>query len=404
MTNNLTVTYGDTSLEVAAGTSLNDVKASMSRIFPELKNSEAVLEGNQITFRVKAGTKGAENMTNSLTVSYGDTSLTVPAGTSLASVKESMSRIFPELKNAEAILEGESITFKVKAGTKGSDSLTVSYGDTSLTVPAGTSLASVKESMSRIFPELKNSEAVLEGNSITFKVKAGTKGSDNLTVTYGDTSLEVAAGTSLADVKASMSRIFPELKNAEAILDGSSITFRVKAGTKGADALTVSYGDTSLTVPAGTSLASVKESMSRIFPELKNAEAVLEGNSISFKVKAGTKGADTLRVTYGDTTLEVAAGTSLNDVKASMSRIFPELKNSEAVLEGQNITFRVKAGTKGANLTVTYGDTSLEVAEGTSLNDVKASMSRIFPELKNAEAVLEGSSITFKVKAGTKGN
>lgn len=400
MTTQLTVSYGDTSLQVAAGTSLADVKASMSRIFPELKNAEAVLEGSNITFKVKAGTKGADNMEN-LTVVYGDTSLTVPAGTSLASVKESMSRIFPELKNSEAVLEGSNVTFKVKAGTKGSENLTVSYGDTSLSVPAGTSLASVKESMSRIFPELKNADAVLEGNSITFKVKAGTKGA-GLTVSYGDTSLTVAEGTSLADVKASMSRIFPELKNAEAVLEGSNITFKVKAGTKGAG-LTVSYGDTSLTVAEGTSLADVKASMSRIFPELKNAEAVLEGSNITFKVKAGTKGAG-LTVSYGDTSLVVAEGTSLADVKASMARIFPELKNAEAVLEGQNITFKVKAGTKGANLTVSYGDTSLQVAEGTSLADVKASMSRIFPELKNAEAVLEGSNITFKVKAGTKGN
>lgn len=401
---NLTVTYGDTSLQVAAGTSLADVKASMSRIFPELKNAEAVLDGQNITFRVKAGTKGADNMAN-LTVVYGDTSLTVPAGTSLASVKESMSRIFPELKNSEAVLEGQNVTFKVKAGTKGAgETLTVVYGDTSLSVPAGTSLASVKESMSRIFPELKNSEAVLQGSNVTFKVKAGTKGA-GLTVTYGDTSLEVAEGTSLADVKASMARIFPELKNSEAVLQGSQITFKVKAGTKGADGLTVTYGDTSLTVAAGTSLADVKASMARIFPELKNAEAVLEGQSITFKVKAGTKGADTLRVVYGDTSLEVAAGTSLNDVKASMSRIFPELKNSEAVLQGSEIHFRVKAGTKGADtLRVVYGDTSLEVAAGTSLADVKASMSRIFPELKNSEAVLVGQEIQFKVKAGTKGN
>jgi predicted ABC-type ATPase len=248
---------------------------------------------------------------------------------------------------------------------------------------------------------LKNSEAVLSGSEIHFKVKAGTKGS-GLTVVYGETKLAVEAGTSLADVKESMSRIFPELKNSEAVLSGSEIHFKVKAGTKGSG-LTVVYGETKLAVEAGTSLADVKESMSRIFPELKNSEAVLSGSEIHFKVKAGTKGSG-LTVVYGETKLAVEAGTSLADVKESMSRIFPELKNSEAVLSGQEIHFKVKAGTKGTGLTVVYGETKLAVEAGTSLADVKESMSRIFPELKNSEAVLSGSEIHFKVKAGTKGN
>ena len=343
---------------------------------------------------------------SNLTVVYGETTLAVPAGTSLDSVKASMSQIFPELKNAEVVLEGSTIKFQVKAGTKGmADTLTVVYGETTLAVPAGTSLDSVKASMSQIFPELKSAEAVLQGSTITFKVKAGTKGADGLTVVYGDTRLAVEAGTSLEDVKASMSQIFPELKNAEVKLSGSEIHFEVKAGTKGADGLTVVYGDTRLAVEAGTSLEDVKASMSQIFPELKNAEVKLSGSEIHFEVKAGTKGADGLTVVYGDTRLAVEAGTSLEDVKASMSQIFPELKNAEVKLAGSEIHFEVKAGTKGADgLTVVYGDTRLAVEAGTSLEDVKASMSQIFPELKNAEVKLAGSEIHFEVKAGTKGN
>jgi phage terminase Nu1 subunit (DNA packaging protein) len=392
---NLTVVYGETRLVVEAGTSLNDVKASMAQIFPELKNAEAVLSGSEVHFKVKAGTKGA-----GLTVVYGETKLVVEEGTSLDDVKASMSQIFPELRNAEATLVGSEIHFKVKAGTKGAG-LTVVYGETRLAVEEGTSLADVKASMSQIFPELKNAEASLVGQEIHFKVKAGTKGA-GLTVVYGDTTLAVEEGTSLNDVKASMAQIFPELKNAEAVLSGSTITFQVKAGTKGSG-LTVVYGDTTLAVEAGTSLADVKASMAQIFPELKNAEAVLSGSTITFQVKAGTKGAG-LTVVYGETRLAVEEGTSLNDVKASMSQIFPELKNSEAVLRGQEIHFTVKAGTKGAGLTVVYGETRLAVEEGTTLSDVKASMSQIFPELKNAEAKLVGQEIHFTVKAGTKGN
>lgn len=279
--------------------------------------------------------------------------------------------------------------------------LTVKYGDTTLNVAEGTSLADIKASMGQIFPELKNAEAVLDGQTVTFKVKAGTKGAGGLIVKYGDTTLNVAEGTSLADIKASMSQIFPELKNAEAVLQGTEVHFKVKAGTKGAG-LKVVYGDTELSVAEGTSLADIKASMSQIFPELKNAEAVLDGTTVKFQVKAGTKGAG-LKVVYGDTELSVAEGTSLADIKASMSQIFPELKNAEAVLDGTTVKFQVKAGTKGSGLKVVYGDTELNVAEGTSLADIKASMSQIFPELKNAEAVLDGQVVKFQVKAGTKG-
>lgn len=293
-------------------------------------------------------------MSNTTKVVYGENTINVAAGTSLAEVKASMARIFPELKSAEPVLRGEEIHFEVKAGTKGAgETMKVVYGENVINVAAGTPLAEVKASMSRIFPELKSAEPVLRGEEIHFEVKAGTKGADDvLKVVYGENSINVAAGTSLAEVKASMSRIFPELKSAEPVLRGSEIHFEVKAGTKGsADTLKVVYGENSINVAAGTSLTEVKASMSRIFPELKSAEPILRGNEIHFEVKAGTKGADdVLKVVYGENSINVAAGTSLAEVKASMSRIFPELKSAEPVLRGSEIHFEVKAGTKGIKL------------------------------------------------------
>jgi len=287
-------------------------------------------------------------MSNTTKVVYGENTINVAAGTSLAEVKASMARIFPELKSAEPVLRGEEIHFEVKAGTKGAgETQKVVYGENVINVAVGTSLAEVKASMSRIFPELKSAEPVLRGSEIHFEVKAGTKGSDTLKVVYGENTINVAAGTSLAEVKASMSRIFPELKSAEPVLRGSEIHFEVKAGTKGSDTLKVVYGENTINVAAGTSLAEVKASMARIFPELKSAEPVLRGAEIHFEVKAGTKGSDTLKVVYGENTINVAAGTSLAEVKASMSRIFPELKSAEPVLRGSEIHFEVKAGTKG---------------------------------------------------------
>ena len=178
MTTNLTVVYGDTTLEVPANTEIAALKSAMELNFPELKNATVTREGNTITFSAKAGTKGATNMEN-LTVIYGDTTLEVPASTDLKSLKDAMALNFPELKGAEVVQEGNTIKFMAKAGTKGATNMTnlqVVYGDTKLEVPAGTDINSLKSAMELNFPELKNAEVYQEGNTITFKAKAGTKG------------------------------------------------------------------------------------------------------------------------------------------------------------------------------------------------------------------------------------
>lgn len=175
---NLTVIYGDTTLEVPANTDLAQLKEAMALNFPELKGAEVVQEGNTIKFSAKAGTKGATNMEN-LTVIYGDTTLEVPAGTDLGQLKAAMELNFPELKHANVIQEGNTIKFSAKAGTKGAiemGNLQVVYGDTKLEVPAGTDLGQLKAAMELNFPELKNAEVQKEGNVVTFKAKAGTKG------------------------------------------------------------------------------------------------------------------------------------------------------------------------------------------------------------------------------------
>ena len=115
MSNNRTVLYGGNELVIEdASLTVEQIKASMSDIFPELKNATATVEGNVIKFEVKAGTKGAR------TVQYGGNELTIDDDNlTVEQIKASMSDIFPELKNATASVEGEIIKFEVKAGTKG---------------------------------------------------------------------------------------------------------------------------------------------------------------------------------------------------------------------------------------------------------------------------------------------
>lgn len=225
------------------------------------------------------------------------------------------------------------------------------------------------------------------------------------TVVYGTNRLAIEDDSlSVNEIKASMSEIFPELKNATATTQGNEIHFEVKAGTKGM-ARTVVYGTNRLAIEDDSlSVNEIKASMSEIFPELKNATATTQGDEIHFEVKAGTKGM-ARTVVYGTNRLAIEDDSlSVNEIKASMSEIFPELKNATATTQGSEIHFEVKAGTKGMARTVVYGTNRLAIEDDSlSVNEIKASMSEIFPELKNATATTQGDEIHFEVKAGTKG-
>lgn len=109
-------------------------------------------------------------------------------------------------------------------------------------------------------------------------------------VIYGDTRLEVPASTSIEDLKSAMAEHFPELTNADVHEIDNQVIFAPKAGTKGSDNMVVIYGDTRLEVPAETSIESLKSAMAEHFPELTNADVHRVDNQVIFAPKAGTKG------------------------------------------------------------------------------------------------------------------
>lgn len=232
----------------------------------------------------------------------------------------------------------------------------VVYGSNRLNVEdASLSAKEIQASMSEIFPELKNATFEEVGNEIRFTVKAGTKGSGTRVVVYGSNRLNVEdASLSAKEIQASMSEIFPELKNATFEEVGNEIRFTVKAGTKGAGTRVVVYGSNRLNVEdESLSAKEIQASMSEIFPELKNATYEEVGNEIRFTVKAGTKGNGTRVVVYGSNRLNVEdSSLTAKEIQASMSEIFPELKNATFEEVGNEIRFTVKAGTKGAINTV----------------------------------------------------
>lgn len=224
-----------------------------------------------------------------------------------------------------------------------------------------------------------------------------------LNVVYGDTKVTVPANTKIEELKVAMQENFPELEDATVVKDGDTITFTAKAGTKGAgnmEKLEVIYGDTKVEVPAGTKIDELKVAMQENFPELEDANVVVTETQVIFTAKAGTKGLD---VIYGDTKVAVPDNTKLNELRVAMEENFPELENADVVVTETEVIFTAKAGTKG--LDVIYGDTKVAVPDGTDIKSLRVAMEENFPELENA-SVIESESdntVTFIAKAGTKG-
>lgn len=109
-------------------------------------------------------------------VKYNDNTINLPEGTTTEEAREALKGIYPEVANATAVETEEGIEFKVQAGTKGSDELKVVYGENSISLPAGTSDEEAREALKGIYPEIANAQADRDGDTLTFSVQAGTKG------------------------------------------------------------------------------------------------------------------------------------------------------------------------------------------------------------------------------------
>ena len=99
------------------------------------------------------------------------------------------------------------------------------------------------------------------------------------------------------------------------------------------------------------SLDEIKEAAMEIDAGIGNADPVIDGDTVTFKYRAGTKGAEVKRVVVGTEVYEPTAGSAdPKDIQKALvdSGLHPELENAEYVISGDTMTFRFKAGTKGA--------------------------------------------------------
>jgi hypothetical protein len=98
------------------------------------------------------------------------------------------------------------------------------------------------------------------------------------------------------------------------------------------------------------SLDEIKEAAVEIDPGVANADPVVEGDTVTFRYRAGTKGAEIKKVVVGSNVYAIDQDNAdPKDIKqALIDGLHPELENAEFVVSGDTMTFRFKAGTKGA--------------------------------------------------------
>lgn len=99
--------------------------------------------------------------------------------------------------------------------------------------------------------------------------------------------------------------------------------------------------------------------------------------------------------------------TSIDEIKAVAAEIDPSLANADPVLQGETIVFTKRAGTKGAEAIkkVVVSGRTLEVDEDMYDNpiEIKRALEEVYPELTNSDYVISGDTMTFVQRAGTKG-
>lgn len=288
---------------------------------------------------------------------------------------------------------------------------TLVYGETRIQLDNTESMTDqqLKNTMASIFPELSNATVNRGDSEITFSLQAGTKGAGGV-IQYGETRIQMDNLDGMTDeqIKSTMSSIYPELSNATVNRQNGVVTFSLTAGTKGAAGV-IKYGETRIQVDNvdGMSDEQIKSTMSSIYPELSNATVQRNGNEVSFSLQAGTKGAGGV-IQYGETRIQMDNLDGMTDeqIKSTMSSIYPELSNATVHRQNGVVTFSLTAGTKGAAGVIQYGETRIQMdnLDGMTDEQIKSTMSSIYPELSNATVNRQNGVVTFSLTAGTKGD
>ena len=111
-----------------------------------------------------------------------------------------------------------------------------------------------------------------------------------------------------------------------------------------------------------------------------------------------------MKVIYNDNTVNLPEGTTVEEARQALKGIYPEVANATAEEVDGGIRFVVQSGTKGADLRVIYGENEINLPEGTTDEEARQALATIHPEVANATSNRDGDTLRFVVQSGTKGN
>lgn len=101
--------------------------------------------------------------------------------------------------------------------------------------------------------------------------------------------------------------------------------------------------------PGQITLEAVKAAAVKLDASLANAVAYEDGETVRFRINAGTKGVDLKTVEFNGQIINLG-GADSNDPKAiqrAITKIDGSMANAQYEIVGDNIRFFINAGTKG---------------------------------------------------------
>lgn len=108
------------------------------------------------------------------------------------------------------------------------------------------------------------------------------------------------------------------------------------------------------------------------------------------------------RVVYNAGGVNSVVTGTVEEITAAMRGRFPELGTVAPTVDGETVTFSVRTGSKAAQYRVIYTSGGIDSVATGSVEEITAAMRSRFPELASVAPTVDGETVTFTVRTGSK--
>ena len=108
------------------------------------------------------------------------------------------------------------------------------------------------------------------------------------------------------------------------------------------------------------------------------------------------------RVIYSAGGVNAVVNGTVDEITTAMRGRFPELGSVTPSVDGETVTFVVRTGSKAAQYRVIYSAGGVNAVVNGSVEDITTAMRSRFPELAAVTPAVDGETVTFTVRTGSK--